>query len=248
MAAISAMPDMPLADAAKVDHLVSVVGKGSTGEQQSAAGALARIEGPEAVQALERLADDLMGGSVPAAVQLDVLEAIQASEAEPLQRRLDQMKVGRDLANVGTAFPAALTVGGAVNRGREVTLQHDAAQCARCHTIANSTSDVGPSLVGIGSRLTRQQLLESLLDPSARLAPGFGQVSVTLKDGQKVEGTLREESATALAIEDASRGLQRVQVSEIASRTNGMSAMPPMGLLLTPREVRDVVEFLASQK
>ena len=107
---------------------------------------------------------------------------------------------------------------------------------------------IDPNLAGVGSRLSRQQLLESLIDPSARLAPGFGQVSITLKNGQKLEGTLREETATAIAVEDPSRGLQRVNVSDIASRTNGISAMPNMGLLLTPREIRDVVEFLAGQK
>jgi len=195
-----------------------------------------------------RLADGLSAGSVAPAVQLDLLEALQATKAEALQQRLDQLAVGRDLANVGTVFPAALTTGGSPVRGRQVTAQHEAAQCARCHTIGNSTSDVGPSLIGIGSRLTRAQLLESLIDPGARLAPGFGQVSVTLKNGQKLEGTLREESATALAIEDATRGLQRVQVSEIATRTNGVSAMPNMALLLTPAQIRDVVEFLATQK
>ena len=44
------------------------------------------------------------------------------------------------------------------------------------------------------------------------------------------------------------RGLQRIQVADIATRTNGVSAMPPMNLLLTPREIRDIVEYLASLK
>jgi quinoprotein glucose dehydrogenase len=103
-------------------------------------------------------------------------------------------------------------------------------------------------LNNIGSQLSRQQLLEALIDPSARLAPGYGQVSVTLKDGRKLEGTLREETAAVLAIEDITQGLQRVNVSDVATRTNGVSAMPNMGMLLTPREIRDVVEFLTTLK
>ena len=122
------------------------------------------------------------------------------------KQRLDQLKVGRDLANLGTVFPDALTTGGSPLRGRQIALQHAAAQCGRCHAIGDSKADVGPALAGVGSRLTRQQLLESLITPSARLAPGYGQVSVTLKNGQKVEGTLREESATAIAIEDHDAG------------------------------------------
>jgi hypothetical protein len=63
-----------------------------------------------------------------------------------------------------------------------------------------------------------------------------------------VVGPLRLESPPALAVDVPSRGLQRIQVSDIATRTNGVSAMPDMDLLLTPRQIRDVVEFLASQR
>jgi quinoprotein glucose dehydrogenase len=247
-AAIAALPEMPLAAPAKVEMLSSVVGKGNTAEQQSAVRALGKVPGNEAVQALARLADGLATGVVVPAVQLDLLEAMQATKAAPLEERLDQLKVGRDLANLGTVFPAALTTGGSPLRGRQISQQHAAAQCGRCHTTDGSTAAVGPPLAGVGSRLTRQQLLESLITPSARLAPGYGQVSVTLKNGQKIEGTLREESTTAIAIDVTSRGLQRIQVADIATRTNGVSAMPPMNLLLTPREIRDVVEYLASLK
>jgi hypothetical protein len=37
-----------------------------------------------------------------------------------------------------------------------------------------------------------------------------------------------------------------VAKTDVATRTNAPSAMPPMNLLLTPREIRDVVEFLSS--
>ncbi len=246
-AAIAALPEMTLAAPAKVEMLSSVVGKGNTAEQQSAVRALgesARQRSGSGARAPCRRACGRE--SWQRAVQLDLLEAMQATKAAPMQERLDRLKVGSDLANLGTVFPEALTTGGSPLRGRQVSQQHAAAQCGRCHATGASTADVGPPLAGVGSRLTRQQLLESLIMPSARLAPGYGQVSVTLKNGQKVDGTLREESATTIAIDDTTRGLQRIQVADIATRTNGVSAMPPMNLLLTPREIRDVVEYLAT--
>jgi len=247
-AAIAALPEMPLRAPAKVELLSSVIRTGTIAEQQSAVRALASVAGTEALQALGRLADGLPGGAVAPALQLDLLEAMQATKAPSLQQRLDQLKVGRDLANLATTFPDALAVGGSSLRGRVTAVQHPAAQCVRCHTLGDSKADVGPNLTGIGARMTRQQLLESLITPSARIAPGFGQISVTLKSGLKIEGTLREESPTTIVVQDATRGLQRIDVSDIAARTNGASAMPPMNVLLTPREIRDVVEFLASLK
>jgi putative heme-binding domain-containing protein len=98
----------------------------------------------------------------------------------------------------------------------------------------------------IGSQLSREQLLQALLDPSARIAPGFGAVSVKLKNGRTVDGLLREERARQLVIEDASGARQTVAVTDIASRTNAPSAMPPMGAVLKPHEIRDLVEMLAT--
>jgi putative heme-binding domain-containing protein len=81
-------------------------------------------------------------------------------------------------------------------------MTHPAAQCVRCHTVGDSESTVGPSLNGVGARLSRAELLESMLDPNASVTEGFGAAAA--------------------------------------------SAMPPMGLLLEPAEIRDIVEFLAT--
>src|SRR5678815_3475832 len=85
--------------------------------------------------------------------------------------------------------------GGDSRRGRRVVMEGAAAQCTKCHNFGTGAgASVGPSLREVGSRLTREQLLESLLEPSAQIAPGFGAVQVTLKNGQRVFGTLREET------------------------------------------------------
>lgn len=248
MAAIAAIPSTPIANGAKVTHLVGVIEKGTVGEQQSALGALGGISSPEASAALTRMLDGVSAGTVAAAVQLDVLEAARATKSEPLQARLDKLGVGRSLENLAKVFPAALTNGGNVARGRQVVLQHPAAQCTRCHIVGQGASTVGPSLNGVGARLSREELLQSLIDPSAKIAPGFGQVSVTLRNGQKFEGVLREENETTMSIEDPTRGMQRINKADVATSSNAVSAMPPMGLLLQPREIRDVIEAMAQQR
>jgi quinoprotein glucose dehydrogenase len=88
-------------------------------------------------------------------------------------------------------------------------------------------------------------LLEALVDPSARIAPGFGPVQLTLRDGKKMFGTLKDETTTHVVVDPGS-GDQRVAKSDIAQRTNGPSAMPSMATLLSRREIRDVVEYLST--
>jgi quinoprotein glucose dehydrogenase len=243
-AAISAMPAMPIPDAAKVTNLVNTIGRGSVVEAQGAITALGAIKAQAAVDALSRLADNFAAGTLQPALQLDLLEAMRASGAPVLLARLDQLKVGRALENLATTMPHVLRVGGDATRGRRTALEHPAAQCTRCHTIGQIGATVGPNLNTIGRQLNRDELLAALLTPSARVAPGYGVVSLTLKSGRKLDGVLKEESAAAVTIELAAGATERVNVAEIATRSNAVSAMPPMGALLAPREIRDVLEFL----
>ena len=120
-------------------------------------------------------------------------------------------------------FPDALTTGGSVrSRPPDRAASTPPRNADAATRIGDSKATVGPNLAGVGSRLTRQQLLESLITPSARIAPGYGQVSVTLRNGQKIEGMLVEESTTMIAIDDATQGLQNIPVANIATRTNGV--------------------------
>ena len=110
-------------------------------------------------------------------------------------------------------------------------------------------SDVGPDLSKIGATLSRELILQALLEPSARIAPGFGTVGVTLRSGQRVDGTLREETPTHLVIVTGTPPAeQRIAKAEITDRTDPVSAMPPMGAMLKLRELRDLVQFLSVLK
>jgi mono/diheme cytochrome c family protein len=49
-------------------------------------------------------------------------------------------------------------------------------QCLACHMLGDEGAQVGPPLDGVGSRLTADQIRESILDPSAMLAAGYEQL------------------------------------------------------------------------
>ena len=212
MAALTAIPPLNLPEATTIELLSSVIGKGSLAEQQSALQAMGQVPGATGREAMTRLVQQLEEGKLAPEIQLDVAEAARASKDPALVARLDRL-ANRPGAKPVDVYADALR-GGDTRRGARVAFQAPAAQCTRCHSFGGPGNNVGPALSGVASRLTREQLLESLVDPSARIAPGFGPVQLTLKDGKKLFGTLKDETPTHVVV-DAS-GDQRVAKSDIA--------------------------------
>jgi quinoprotein glucose dehydrogenase len=249
MAALGTLAPLKLPEATATELLAAVVDKGSVAEQQAALAALGQLQGTTGREALTRLVDQLAQGKVAAEIQLDVAEAARATKDAPLAARLDALEKSRAGSAPLLAYADALR-GGDARRGERVVFQSPAAQCARCHSFGGgpaAAASVGPPLRGVGSRLTREQLLEALVDPSARVAPGFGPVQVTLKSGERLFGTLREETDAHIVIE-VSNAPKRIVKADVAQRTNGPSSMPAMGSVLSRREIRDVVEYLSTLK
>ena len=69
--------------------------------------------------------------------------------------------------------PADQKVLGDVKRGEEIFWKHPVAACMNCHMLGGKGSAVGPALDGIASRKDEAYLIQSLLDPNAKLAESY---------------------------------------------------------------------------
>ena len=109
---------------------------------------------------------------------------------------------------------------------------------------------VGPDLADIGKRQTREYLLESILYPNKVIAPGFENVTLEMKNGDTLAGTVKSEDAEELVLNLAEDGsIQRVFKNQIEKRQRGLSAMPEgLANMLSKEDLRDVIEFLAELK
>jgi len=219
--------------------------KGSLQEQQEALRVLGKMPLEKTQSVLSALVDRLLNKKLDKSLTLDVIESVEATKSQELIAKLEPLKTD-DTSSVA-AFQETL-YGGNGRQGYMVFNYNAAAQCNRCHVISGSGTTVGPQLAGVASRLSREQLLEALIEPSARLAPGFGSVSLTLKDGQKVSGILMEETDKELVLKTSEAEPLHIATARISERKNSPSAMPPMGSILTKREIRDLVEFLSNLK
>ncbi|MBL9205189.1 MAG: HEAT repeat domain-containing protein, partial [Opitutaceae bacterium] len=224
---------------------LEVLAQRSVSEQQQTLALLGRAQREDCDRVLEQWADRLLAGTVPPELRLDVIEAASArADARPgLAER-----VARYQASTLGQSHAELLAGGNQDVGRDVVANHLNANCLACHAVTATGSEVGPNLRNVGSQRAAPQLLESLLAPSAVIAPGFGIVSVTLKDGSSLGGTLASEDAKVVRLRQFDGTFQAVPRERIASVTPPVSIMPPMLGILQPRELRDVVAYLGSLK
>jgi len=62
---------------------------------------------------------------------------------------------------------------GDVKRGEKIFWEHPVAACKNCHMLKGQGSPVGPALDGIASKKDEAYLIESLVNPNAKLAEGY---------------------------------------------------------------------------
>jgi quinoprotein glucose dehydrogenase len=222
----------------------AVFTKGGTNEQQQLLAVMSKLDGGKTEAILDDLIGQMQDKKLSPNLTLELKEAVLASGSAALKAKLATLKPDNSLSS---EYAEAL-FGGNRGDGRNIVFNNSAAQCMRCHAVGTEGGNVGPSLTNIGNSLTREQLLQALVEPSARIAPGYGNVSLKLKGGQDVYGVLAKETDDALTITTSDAEPLVIPVSRIIKRENLPSGMPAMGEVLSKREIRDIVEYLASLK
>lgn len=216
--------------------------------RQGAWKALARLEAPGAEQlfldALDALAKS--GGVSP--VALELIEAAATRREPAVAKALADLGVSLAAAGPLGKWMPALEGGDAAN-GFALFQALPAGQCLRCHKASDAGhaagGEAGPNLAGVAKRADRRELLESVVIPGAKVAAGYGVVSLNLADGASLVGTLLRETKEQVDI-DVAGNRWRVSRKDIRNMTPPVSGMPPMDLLLKPGEVRDLVAWLAT--
>ncbi len=227
--------------------LTDVINTRTVEERQAALTTLGSLPLSNTQATFETLLTKFEKGSLPSEVSLELSEAIDSTKAQPLILRYKEISKKISPDTLMGAYAGSL-LGGDENRGRRIFYQHQSAQCIRCHAVGDYGGNAGPRLSGVAGRITRQQILEALVNPDARLAPGFGTVKLELKNGKTVSGILQGETDKELMVKIGDRPDTTVLKADVNARSNAASSMPAMRYVLSKREIRDVVAFLATLK
>ncbi|MFD2935679.1 HEAT repeat domain-containing protein [Spirosoma flavum] len=230
-----------------VTLLSEVINTRTTEEKQAALLTLGKLPVASSQKVFDQLLTKMAAGTLSPELQLELGEAIESSHSPQLIARHKAINAKLSPDALMASFKGSLA-GGEPDLGRRIFFRHQTVQCIRCHAYDDLGGNAGPRLNGVASRLTREQLLEALINPSARLAPGFGTVSLKLKNGKTVNGILQGETSTEVLVKVGDLPDAAVPKNQIVKRTNSLSSMPEMKYLLTKREIRDVVSFLSTLK
>lgn len=239
-------------DAARgVEAITSILSdaKAATFERQQALESLARWKPADGNTLLDEWAEKLVANEVPVELRLDASEAIRAFPSGKRQALLQKFDAA--LASAPFGKNQVALSGGDAERGQELFTSHAAAQCVRCHAINGSGGNAGPDLAKLVSRNpenTREHLLQSMLTPDTKVATGFGTVRVVTLDGKVIAGTLQSDTPKGVEVTTPEGQKVFVAKDDIDSQSKPTSAMPSMERTLSPRELRDLVEFLMTLK
>lgn len=213
--------------------------------RQTALRILGQLENPQATRLLSERLEQLVTGQLEPELMLDVLNAARRSAKPPLATLIDRYEKGRTPEGPAGSFLPLLR-GGDGARGKNLFVDRADVSCLRCHRVNGVGGTVGPNLDGLGQKLSREEILKSIVRPNDRIAAGYEQAQLVLKDGTPFAGTLREETETELLVENLEDGSKRIRKTDIKERRRGLSPMPEgLDKVLTPDDLRDLVEYLA---
>ena len=245
VAGLDLLKDIAVDEQLKVELLSEVIEKWTMEEKQAAVQALTALSSANSRPVFEKLISRLESGSLPAEIQLELSEALDSLGDAELLKRNEAYYQNLSPDSLVASYAGSL-YGGDEEIGRRIFFRNQSAQCVRCHAYDDMGGGAGPPINGVAAKLSRQQLLEAMIEPSQRLAPGYGVVTLDLDNGRRITGVLGEEHATHLSLKVGNLPDTLVQKSNITNRINAPSSMPDMKHILSRREIRDLVSFLAT--
>jgi putative heme-binding domain-containing protein len=244
----------PGAAAALVQSIASVGSKETT-ELAAAVLTDPKSAAPVAEAALKGLGLNAAGQElILAAARAGKLpDALKPAAASVLATSTDESirtAAAKVLTMTGTAGlpPVAELVkrNGEATKGQIVYMTY----CFSCHQVNGLGVDFGPALSEIGSKLAREALYDSILNPSAGISFGFEGWDVKMKDGNNYVGMIASETDTAVSLKVPGGIIVKCAKNDIVSRDKlKVSLMTPnLHTVMSADDLVNLVEYLVSLK
>ncbi|QDT35516.1 PVC-type heme-binding CxxCH protein [Thalassoglobus polymorphus] len=156
---------------------------------------------------------------------------------------LNQDPVKLSPAQMQTLVEDVLANGNAA-RGEQIFRRQNL-NCLKCHAVGPAGGTIGSNLLSLGATAQPDYIIESILDPNAKVKEGFHTVVVATDEGKIYSGIKARETGTQLFLKDADGKELMILKDSIEQQKQGASLMPA-GLTsnITHQELIDLSAFL----
>jgi cytochrome c oxidase cbb3-type subunit III len=133
------------------------------------------------------------------------------------------------------------------------------ANCSLCHAVEGKGGRVGPDLTSVGGSRTRDAIIDSVRNPSRRLAWGLTEsskefpqeyetITVVTADGKEIKGVALNEDNFSVQMMDASEQIYLLDKDKLRSFKKSRESLMPVynPELLSDGDLEDIVAFLVS--
>lgn len=149
----------------------------------------------------------------------------------------------RDFAGEIASLVKSVSEGGNSADGE---LVYRRAGCIACHSIAGIGGNFGPDFSSLGASAPLDYIIESTLNPAAKVKEGYHGFAFTLKDGSLVAGIPARETATEIIIKPGPGVEVPVLKANVLKKEIIGSLMPPALVdALSPGDKRNLFAFLS---
>jgi uncharacterized repeat protein (TIGR03806 family) len=202
---------------------------------------------PGALLLARALAEDRIPGSVRSQVLKAAINSPDVQVRDLFERFVPDDQRARRLGSV-IKQEQILALKGDRERGRDLFFKSSGLQCVSCHRVGGTGSTLGPDLSDVGKRSTKEQILESILDPSKNVDPKYIAYVVETNEGKLYTGLLKEKNGREVVLKMAGDKEVRIPAAKVAALAPQRTSLMPELLLrdLTAEQAADLLAFLAS--
>ncbi len=189
-------------------------------------------------------------GRLPADLNFTVANVLYASTDEAIRTEVAKHLTLPAAAGSKPLPPVAELAKRTGDAARGQQLFKTTATCIKCHKVRGEGKEVGPDLSEIGSKLSREAMFVSILDPSAGISHNYETYTALLDSGNIVSGlkvSETDDSVTIRSAESIDKVIPKAELEEIVKST--VSLMPAdLQKTMSEQDLIDVVEFVSTLK
>jgi len=152
---------------------------------------------------------------------------------------------------------ASANAAGSAAHGKE--LFYGDANCSLCHMVEGKGGRLGPELSAVGGSRTRESMIDSVRNPSRRLAWGLTEatkefpqeyetITVVTADGKQVKGVALNEDNFSVQMMDGEEQIYLLEKDKLRSFQKSRESMMPTYSpdTLSDKDLEDIVAYLIS--